>query len=374
MGACSCCPDTDDETKRVWSYYWYFFKFAVISWILRDYGAPLLKHIPALQHCDDISGDKDMCYGKEGVYRISFALVLFYSILFAVTFKASPESPRDYFDKHFFGLKYLGLLALIFVCFTLPGDAIKDYAEVARVFGIFFMAFQSVQMLEIFYRWEEWWLKKVEDHDGWTSLLVGGTVSLYALSLVAIGMSYHYFSGCDFNIVVTTVTLAIGVLTAILSIAMTKHGREGSGVLSACFCFAYCVYLLWAAIGSEPETCVQGVYKRSNNDWTTVISIIIMLNVVAICCVNSARDQNAFSLSDDGAFFSPSLAHFVFVLSSAFVAMLLTGWEVSKHQGEHQGTFDMGWTSVWIKIATQWFTTALYVWSLFAPVVLPDRF
>lgn len=364
--------NSDDETKRVWSYFWYFFKFAVISWILRDWGVPLLKHIPALQHCDDVEGSRDVCYGKEGVYRISFALVLFYSMMFAWTFKASPESPRDYFDKHFFGLKYLGLLALVFVSFTFPGDAIKDYAEVARVLGVFFMIFQSIQMLELFYKWEEWWLKKAEDHGGgWTTLLVGGTGMLYTLSLIAIGMSYHYFSGCDFNIVVTTVTLAIGVLTATLSIIASRHGREGSGLLSACFCFTYCVYLLWAAMGSEPETCVQDVYNRGNNDWTTVVSMIIMLNVVAICCANSAKDQGAFSFNDDGALFSPSLAHFVFVLSSAYMAMCLTGWEVNKHQGDM--TFDMGWISVWIKISTQWFTTALFIWTLFAPIVLQDR-
>ena len=100
-----------------------------------------------------------------------------------------------------------------------------------------------------------------------------------------------------------------------------------------------------------------------------------MLNVVAICCVSSARDQNAFSLSSDtdSVFFSPSLAHFVFVLSSAYMAMLLTGWEVSKHQKDMEGSFDMGWTSVWVKISTQWFTTALYIWTLFAPVILQNR-
>jgi len=36
----------EDDQKRVWGYFGLFFKFAIISWILRDYGDPLLKHIP----------------------------------------------------------------------------------------------------------------------------------------------------------------------------------------------------------------------------------------------------------------------------------------------------------------------------------------
>ena len=38
--------EVDEDQKRTWSYFGYFFKFSVISWILRDFGAPLLKQIP----------------------------------------------------------------------------------------------------------------------------------------------------------------------------------------------------------------------------------------------------------------------------------------------------------------------------------------
>ena len=79
------------EEKRVWSYFGYFFKFSILSWILRDFGAPLLKHIPALQHCDDVpeGSSSDMCYGKEAVFRISLALVLFLIIVLLIVFHFS---------------------------------------------------------------------------------------------------------------------------------------------------------------------------------------------------------------------------------------------------------------------------------------------
>ena len=354
----------------MWGYYTIFVKFVILSWILRDYGTPLLKHIPALDHCKNSGRESDLCYGKEAVFRVSLALVLFFSVLFVVTFKASPDSPRDFFDRKLFWLKYLGVLALVFISFTLPGENIEQYSEVARVFGVLFLAFQCVQMLELFYRWNEWWVTKSEQDDRCVPVLISVTTTLYALSLTGVALAYHYFSGCDFNVVVTTLALAIGILISILSVS--KFRSETSGLLSAAFCFTYCVYLLWSAMSSEPETCVQDVYPKKNNDWSSIISLLIMIVVVSLCCANSARDQESLTLSSSSeSEFTSSLSHFIFLLSSGYFAMLFTGWDISTHTGK--GSFDLGWASVWIKIASSWFTAALYIWTLFAPFILSNR-
>ena len=38
-----------------------------------------------------------------------------------------------------------------------------------------------------------------------------------------------------------------------------------------------------------------------------------------------------------------------------------------------QYLLNVGWTSVWVKIASQWVTVALYCWTLVAPLLFPDR-
>lgn len=38
-----------------------------------------------------------------------------------------------------------------------------------------------------------------------------------------------------------------------------------------------------------------------------------------------------------------------------------------------QDAVDVGWTSVWVKIVTQWVAAALYCWTLLAPSLFPDR-
>lgn len=63
--------------------------------------------------------------------------------------------------------------------------------------------------------------------------------------------------------------------------------------------------------------------------------------------------------------------YLIFALASMYSAMLLTGWSASTSGSSEQ--INVGWTSVWIRICTQWTTAALYVWTLVAPRVFPDR-
>lgn len=65
-----------------------------------------------------------------------------------------------------------------------------------------------------------------------------------------------------------------------------------------------------------------------------------------------------------------SFFYLIFALASMYSAMLLTGWGNSNIQ---EDIVDVGWPSVWVRIITQWITACLYIWSLIAPFILPDR-
>lgn len=68
--------------------------------------------------------------------------------------------------------------------------------------------------------------------------------------------------------------------------------------------------------------------------------------------------------------YSYSFFNLIFALASMYAAMLLSGWANSK---ESSDLADVGWTSVWVRICTEWVTAALYVWTLLAPLLFPDR-
>lgn len=65
-----------------------------------------------------------------------------------------------------------------------------------------------------------------------------------------------------------------------------------------------------------------------------------------------------------------SFFHLVFALASMYIGMLMTGWGTG---AEEKDLMDVGWASVWVKVAAQWATAALYMWSMAAPMLFPDR-
>jgi hypothetical protein len=62
--------------------------------------------------------------------------------------------------------------------------------------------------------------------------------------------------------------------------------------------------------------------------------------------------------------------YIIFALASMYTGMLMTGWGSGRIEKD---LIDVGWTSVAVKITSQWIAAALYMWTLVAPIILPDR-
>lgn len=59
-----------------------------------------------------------------------------------------------------------------------------------------------------------------------------------------------------------------------------------------------------------------------------------------------------------------------------YVAMLLTDWNVVKaNKGEVDDVYiGRSEVAMWMRIVSGWVCMLLYIWSLLAPVLMPDRF
>jgi hypothetical protein len=82
--------------------------------------------------------------------------------------------------------------------------------------------------------------------------------------------------------------------------------------------------------------------------------------------------EDEFDDEQDGCAYSYAFFHFIYAIASMYVAMLLTNWDSLK-RADGVVTVGQSWQAVWIKIVTSWLTILLYVWTLLAPVVMPDR-
>jgi len=83
------------------------------------------------------------------------------------------------------------------------------------------------------------------------------------------------------------------------------------------------------------------------------------------------KDQNSYNYS---------LFHLAFALGAMYVTMLLTNWSVvssdfvsSTEYVEVRGETDSGWVAVFVKLLTVLSAFGLYSWTVFAPMILPNR-
>ncbi|CDZ97606.1 vacuolar transmembrane tms1p [Phaffia rhodozyma] len=70
--------------------------------------------------------------------------------------------------------------------------------------------------------------------------------------------------------------------------------------------------------------------------------------------------------------------HIIFILASMYVAGLLTDWKVVYSASSEDSNADVyigrSESAMWMRIVSSWLCMGMYLWSLFAPVLMPDRF
>ncbi|KAI9463308.1 serine incorporator/TMS membrane protein [Lactarius psammicola] len=94
-------------------------------------------------------------------------------------------------------------------------------------------------------------------------------------------------------------------------------------------------------------------------------------------------DDNDFGDSHDdersGTRYNYSWFHIIFVLGAMYVAMLLTDWNVIRANTSSPSTevddvyIGRSETAMWMRVVSSWVCILLYIWSLLAPVLMPDR-
>ncbi|WVZ85063.1 hypothetical protein U9M48_032025 [Paspalum notatum var. saurae] len=225
-----------------------------------------------------------------------------------------------------------------------------------------FLLVQVVLLLDFVYGWNENWV--AEDEQFWYMALLLYTLP-HSLSRV------FYFTGSlhldktrlNLFIIITLILVFAFVFyfTGSLHLDKTRLNVHHHHIDSR-FCICYChpapkdQWNLVACIGY----CI--------GYWSTVLprpcSRHQTHRVGTSYCFPSARQMNKNIRRIDILL----LFHLIFSLYSATI---FTGWSTS--DGESRKLVDVGWPSVRVRIAIQWATAGLFIWSLVAPILFPDR-
>lgn len=372
--------------------------------------------------CDGL--DTAQCahaWGTLGVFRVLFGASCFFGLMacIMVGVKSSGDR-RSGIQNGYWGPKLLVVIGLMVANFFLPNEFFTKYVGVFGIIGgFFFLLIQMVLLVDFAHSWAESWIEKMENGSSshkWGLVICGS--GMYLLSLVATILMFIYYTesnddseSCSLN--KTLISLNLIFALVMTAIALSDRVREvvpNSGLIQSGVMIFYTTYLTWSAMTGEPDSaCLPG--SMDANDTTSTV-IGAMLTFISVCYASlrttsasqlgklgmgdedqqenaallSTDDLNTSSSSDDGesgsktidneqeaVLYNWSMFHSTFMLASLYMMMVLTDWAVIRD--DHQATIHVGRgsSSVWVKVVSGWLCSLLYIWSLIAPICLPNR-
>lgn len=319
-------------------------------------------------------------------------------------------------------------IGLLVGCWAIP-SVFYDQAwmNIARFLSVPFLFFQIVILVDFAYEWNASWTRDTRPKPMLVLVVILGIVFIMG-ALALCGLYFHWYAapGCDRNQFFASWTIIEIVLLTILSISpWIAEGTGGilpSGVISL-----YLAWLAYSGFESDPSSCNT---VKSHDTLHLVLGLCVGALSLVYAAYNVATNNSLFGGEDaqpvneaakieegvsrqpavemsppaaqsmDAAAPSPQPAggalgatpaveedsrllakrnfrfHALMCCCSTYMAMLLTNWgsmQQASDLGPGQTAYDQGVESVFIKFASQWLCFFVYMWSLFAPIVLKDR-
>ena len=260
---------------------------------------------------------------------------------------------------------------------------------------------------------------------------------LGALAMTIVQYIFFAKSGCSMNQAAITINLLLWIAVSAISVHPTiQEYNPKAGLAQAAMVAFYCTYLTMSAVSMEPDdkNCNPLVRAQGTRTASIVMGAIVTMLTVAYTTTRAAtqtlglgnsgavrlpdddehdlvtqqpssrREMRAEALrraveegslpadallSDDesdagrntpgddersNTQYNYAIFHVIFFLATAWVATLLTmRWEEATRDGDFAAVGRTYWAS-WVKIISSWVCYGMYIWTLVAPVVLPDRF
>jgi len=292
---------------------------------------------------------------------------------------------------------------LLLDLFFIPNVFFEYYGWVAVIASGIFILVQLLWLVDFAHDFSAGLVSKWEETESkWYYVaLLGCTTILYIAAISATIAMYVLFckdpSRCALNVIIITLNLVFGLLVSLISIhPKIQEANPSSGILQASLVSAYCSYLIWSAIMSEPASEGCNPFK-SDNVTTGGASLLIgvVFTIVAVCystfrTASKAGELEPLTLNteeegdeEDGKKekekeggpvpYNFSIFHLIFAMGAMYIAMLMTDWHTIDQQEKGSLSVDTGYVSVWVKIVSSWCAMALYLWTLLAPVCFPNR-
>jgi len=313
--------------------------------------------------------------------------------------------------------KYVLFLFLVLAMCFIPNEPLflTVHLTLARIGAVFFILFQQIVFVDIAMNWNDSWVEKSnkaeEEEIGsgrkWLLAILVSAAVLFLVSLIVWVLLFVYFGNCPTN----TTFIAITVVMSILITLAQLTGEEGSLLASATIT-AYATMLCYSTV-TKNDNIECNPFLGEDDVLGIVIGVGLTIVTMAYAGWSATADEklSAHRASEDGHVSTTPKAeeskvtglvtndygtgetgesegeqdkdvpnnfsnswklNFVLASVSCWFAMSLTGWGSINASGDVADPL-VGQTSMWIIAGSQWFVLMLYLWTLVAPRLFPDR-
>uniref|UniRef100_A0A673HN38 Serine incorporator 1-like n=1 Tax=Sinocyclocheilus rhinocerous TaxID=307959 RepID=A0A673HN38_9TELE len=375
----------------------------------------------------------DVIVGYKSVYRMCFAMACFFFLFSAIMIRVkSSKDPRAAIQNGFWFFKFLILVGITVGAFFIPDGTFHDVWFYFGIVGSFmFILIQLILLIDFAHSWNEVWVRNAEEGNSkcWFSGLLFFTILHYALAFAAIVLFYLYYTkpdNCTEHKFFISFNLILCVIISVLSILpKVQDASPQSGLLQSSIITMYTMYVTWSAMTNNPNrecnpsllslcekmlhftiseknnlsafelypqyssSSIKYESKRSEHCHASV-------HVFSLFSIRSSSNAQVNRLmqteegkgtvggeevgkdglrrvvdnEEDGVTYNYSFFHFHLLLASLYIMMTLTNWyKPDTTTQAMQSTMP----AVWIKISSSWLGLGLYLWTLVAPVIFPNR-
>ncbi|KAM3368294.1 hypothetical protein ACQJBY_016682 [Aegilops geniculata] len=359
--ACNLCSSAAASVTRRSARLAYCGLFAaslILSFLLRQFAAPLLQHIPWINTFDDTPPEE--WFQMNAVLRLSLGNFLFFAI-FALTMIGVKDQNdrRDAWHHGGWIAKFAIWVVLVVLMFFVPNIVISIYEILSKFGSGLFLLVQVVMLLDFTNNWNDSWVEK--DEQKWEIALLVVTVICYLATFAFSGVLFMWFNpsdhDCGLNVFFIVLTMILAFAFAIIALhPQVSMSALVLGMLTTVLSVVYSAVRAGSSTTflSPPSSPRSGARNPLLGD----------ANV-------EEGKGNSEGSEPRPVSYSYTFFHLIFALASMYSAMLLTGW--TSATSERSELMDVGWTTVWVRICTEWSTAALYIWTLVAPLLFPDR-
>ncbi|KAK4365919.1 hypothetical protein RND71_013799 [Anisodus tanguticus] len=366
----------------------------IVSWVLRQVASPLLKNFSWINTSDNLSKE---WFQTQAVLRVSLGNFLFFGLLALIMIGVKDQNDRrDSWHHGGWVAKLVIWVLLVALMFFLPNGVMTIYGFLSKFGAGMFLLIQVIILLDATHSWNDSWVAK--DEQKWYVALLVISVVCYIATFAFSGILFMWFNpsghDCGLNVFFIVMTMILAFAFAVIAL----HPKVNGSLLPASVISVYCAYVCYTGLSSEPRDYVcNGLHNKSKAVTTSTLVLGMLTTVLSVLYSalragssttfmsppSSPRSGEKKSLLDSEELesgkgsaearpvsYSYTFFHLIFALASMYSAMLLSGWTSSS---ESEELIDVGWTSLWVRICTEWVTAGLYIWSLVAPLLFPDR-